>query len=261
MGRAPASRRRPTAEMSFAQMLVHLCGWLFGVFLLILSAAGMGEGLVNNNPGQVVWTFLLCIVILGALLLDAFQKLLWRRGATLNQVLAAAAIALVAVSVTGLVLGQRVKAKPKLSGEYWAAVAQVCQGKAIADAAPLSSASRPHRIVAVAEGKEVWYDRMPAEWLPESIGTTELVVCLGEKEERILEVCRYIQWSDITRYGYGRTIRLMAAQTGDLIATSTFSGSPPRECRGQELPSVKTLRGDDVQFYQVETWLSPFVEP
>ena len=237
-----------------------VCG-LALIILLLLSTGGIREGIVNNNPLDIIGMFILSFIVWGLISLYTIQKIVWRRGSTRNQVMLAISISFLIVSTFFVRFYSTANRKPKLNAEYWERVAQACQGNKITDAAFYNDKSHLHHIVAVAEGKEIWYSRMPLEWLPESISTTELIVCVGEKELYTIEICRYVGGSDIARYGYKREIKLIAAQTNEVIALETFSGEPPRKCKLHELPTVTKLYGDDVGFYHVENWLSAYVDP
>jgi len=145
-------------------------------------------------------------------------------------------------------------------GEVANALGGVCSGQGVAEAAAYTSGSGTHPIALINESgrRHEWNSRMPEGWYPTGVGEAQLVACIGDERERILEVCPY-NGPDITRYVYDITIRLVEARTGDLVTTTTLSGDPPRECRASEPYDLTRLEGH-IDYDQVLDWLRDYVE-
>jgi len=138
-------------------------------------------------------------------------------------------------------------------------LAVVCQGQAVAEAAAYTGGG-PHPIVLLSSsgGHHSWSSQVDNTWLPESVSEAQLVACLGEQEERSIEVCQY-NGPDITRYIYQVSVRIVAAQTGVTVATETIAGDRPRECRSSEDYDLTRLEGSDVSYGDVQSWMSAYV--
>jgi hypothetical protein len=138
-------------------------------------------------------------------------------------------------------------------------LAVVCQGQAVSEAAVYTGGG-PHPIVLLSSsgGHHSWSSQLDNTWLPESVSEAQLVACVGEQEERSIEVCHY-NGPDITRYVYQVSVRIVAAQTGVTVATETFAGDRPRECRQTEDYDLTRLEGSDVSYGDIRSWMSTYV--
>jgi len=143
------------------------------------------------------------------------------------------------------------------------ALAPVCEGGTAAEAAPYTGGEGLHPIVLLDESGDShrWTGEVPSEWWPESVGTTELVVCVGEEQEVLIQTCPYIGGPPINRYQYVIHVELVAAQTGETIAADDISGDAPRQCRQSEPVELVRLEGSHVAFSDVRSWLTPYVNP
>jgi hypothetical protein len=139
-------------------------------------------------------------------------------------------------------------------------VGSACFGQGLVNAAPYSDGSGPHRVEVVQYDRRFWYWVLPKDWQPISVEETELVACFGPVEEYIIETCQYHGF-DITRYGYHRQVVLRTAKTGEIIASTTFTGKPPRQCNQTEESSTVKLKGNKwVDPSDVWQWLTEYVE-
>lgn len=143
------------------------------------------------------------------------------------------------------------------------ALAPVCEGGAVAEAALYTGGEGLHPVVLLdgSGDSHRWTGQVPSEWWPESVGTTELVVCVGEEQEVLIETCPYIGGPPIDRYQYVIHVELVAAQTGEMIAADDISGDAPRQCRQSEPVELVRLEGSHVAFSDVRDWLTPYVSP
>jgi hypothetical protein len=154
-----------------------------------------------------------------------------------------------------------------LSSAFWqtdvlkAEIAPACDGEKVPQAALYQEGPGPHPIEVLESGRRLWAT-LPEGWQPTSVPETELVACVGPWEEYRLQVCPYQGGPDITRYGYRRKVTLRTARTAEFIASETFTGDPPRECKKYEDPSLETLKGKrNLDRDEVLAWLGPYVVP
>ena len=137
----------------------------------------------------------------------------------------------------------------------------VCNGQRVATAAAYQGGPGPHPVEAIHNGRRIW-TAPSADWRPASTEETELIACVGPLDRVIIETCDYIGGPTVTRYGYERTVTLVAARTGAVLAGRTFSGEPPRQCGQTEERSVRSLRGEKrVDLDAVWDWLGAWVVP
>jgi hypothetical protein len=145
-------------------------------------------------------------------------------------------------------------------GQVESALANVCTGQGVSEAAAYARGEAPHPIVLLSESGEhhAWSDGLPAEWYPAGVSDVQLVACIGTETEQTIEVCHY-NGPDITRYTNQLTVRLVEARTGRTLASQTFTGDPPRECRHSEDYDLTRLEGPEIDLSVVQGWLSNYV--
>ena len=131
-----------------------------------------------------------------------------------------------------------------LTPEYGQALSDACKGRPVARR-PLTSQDR-----ASTHGGAVrqWRARRStrrsrAEWTPASPDKVELVACVGNTEQVVLETCRYQSGGDVTRYGFKAPVRVFVAATGEVLKEFTAHGDPPQPCAYREKSSVTSLSG------------------
>jgi len=133
-----------------------------------------------------------------------------------------------------------------------------CEGTGVAEAAAFAPHPGPHPAVMLHNGRQL--RRLPPEWQARSIKETELVLCVGSLERRLIETCQYYGGSEVKRYRYGAQVTLVEAQTGETLGTEWFWGDPPRSCGLTEERSVRSLKGEkSINFAEVEAWLASYV--
>ena len=150
--------------------------------------------------------------------------------------------------------------------EIAAALKPVCGAGGVEQAAVYTPGPGLHPIVLLASAGEplssvTWMKftaALPEDWLPPSVHFVELVACVEESREAI-ETCAYIGPS-VTRYQYYLKIKLMAAQTGQTVASGKLRGDPPYECP-PSVPYSQTEIGVPVTEDALVDWLRPFVAP
>ncbi|MDK1119420.1 MAG: hypothetical protein QGM50_11625 [Anaerolineae bacterium] len=171
-------------------------------------------------------------------------------------------VVLFVICVVGGVLRAFITA-PKPDQEILDTMSVVCEGRGVEEAAAYIPGPGPHAIVVLdASGSgRAWTNRLPYEWWPKSINTTELVACLDEEQQEFVTSCEYSDGQTIRKYQYTIPIQLVAARSGETIASGVIMGEPPRACKIMELVDTTTIHGSHVTHNEVEQWLRKFVTP
>ncbi len=145
---------------------------------------------------------------------------------------------------------------------------EVCSGKGAQEAAmyQTSSSFHPVTVYRLDDGHFLNVDgTMPREWRPGSVTACELVACVGEQKEVLVQTCHYTGGFESTRYQYQTSVVLRAARTAEVVAEHTFAGSEPSECpvsitKGSPF-NVRTRVGREVDFSDITAWLKGRVNP
>jgi len=135
-----------------------------------------------------------------------------------------------------------------------------CSGQGVPEAAAYSGGG-VHPVVLLASSGEshAWSDDLPEEWYPGAVEAAQLVACVGEEDEREIEVCLY-NGPSITRFQYQVSLRLVEARTGAQVASTVLEGSMPRECRQSEDYDLTRLEGNHVAVAAARDWMRAYVE-
>jgi hypothetical protein len=140
---------------------------------------------------------------------------------------------------------------------------QVCaSGTAIPLAAAYAGGPglHPVRVYSTSSGGVHNWNSLVSEWTSSDALATQLVACVGDEQRIVIEVCPY-NGPDITRYRYTIDVRLVAVQSGQVVASTVLVGADPRNCRQTEPYELVTLNGSQVQSSQLVDWLRPYVSP
>ncbi len=154
-------------------------------------------------------------------------------------------------------------------------VGPVCQGTPLPDAPLYTRASGTHPLVILELGDGGNYRYgfidpdsygLPDGWNGDYVEDLELVVCVDQEENALVEECAYTLEDGsgtvtLSRYSTQVTFRLLEAQTGREIAADTLVGMP-HECQDTE-EFIEGTAGSAIygQVYQkLEDWLRPYVE-
>lgn len=236
-------KSKPTTFKRIISSAVRL--FLTGLVLL-LAALYYTHGLREGNLLQSGGGFL-GITIAGWFMMAQVFPLLRLRAAV--WALAAGGLVIASLTTVSIALATQVP------------VSSICNGLSVAAAAPYAGGPGPHPVEVVHNGRRIWYPPV-AGWQPASTEETELVACVGGIEQYEIQTCSYVGGPDIIRYGYRREVTLLAAESGELIATAAFEGAPPRQCSQTEERSVRTLRGEkQIDTDELWTWLSAWIYP
>jgi hypothetical protein len=154
-------------------------------------------------------------------------------------------------------------------------VGPVCQGTPLPDAPAYTQAAgaRPLGVLELGRNGNYQYGfinpnvyRLPDGWTTGYVQDLELVVCVDQEVDELVEECDYTLNQGggavtLSRYSKRVTLRLLEAQTGREVAAETFTGMP-RECRETE-EFLEGASGSSIYgnvYQELEDWLRPFVE-
>jgi hypothetical protein len=96
------------------------------------------------------------------------------------------------------------------------------------------SVTGPHPVVVLDAngGEHVWTDDVPTDWIPDSVETTELVVCVGAETMEARPACP--EAPDVERSAEVVPVRVMAAATGVEVDRFELTGGRPTDAPGGE---------------------------
>jgi hypothetical protein len=153
---------------------------------------------------------------------------------------------------------------------------EACKGRGVSETAAYQTTPGIHLVMAFKPSfGDNWVTAIlavPDEWEAKTLAETELVLCLSEQEEVLLERCPYGSLNEenveieniVERYQYSQELRLVEAQTGNLLAEETLTGKPPRECLDEEVfrsgQDTLTVKGEEVSNSQIKDWLEPHAD-
>lgn len=139
--------------------------------------------------------------------------------------------------------------------------AGVCGGAGVPDAAPYAGGPGPHPVLVMDEAANIhdWNSAMAGQTTANP-AEVQLVACVSEESERLIEECPY-DGPNIFRYVYERRVNLYNAQTGQRIANTTLTGADPRNCLDTEPWDLVRLAGPSVDLVQLRDWLAWYVNP
>lgn len=142
-----------------------------------------------------------------------------------------------------------------------AAVAPACAGQAVAAAGGVTTGAvrLNHIVVLDSSGAEFgWTGKPSVEWRPSSLDDAELVACVQPADSTaVVEVCTY-NGPSTTRYSASRDVRVVAPQTGAVLASFSIFNEP-NSCptvKSQDLPEIKAA----IDWWEVEDHLASLVK-
>ena len=110
----------------------------------------------------------------------------------------------------------------------------VCEGNGVEDATyHIPEESHIHPVIILTSGHNyphIWNNYLPEEWLPSSVHATELVLCVEEEKEELIQRCQYHPVGSFSRYQYYIPLRLLEARTGKIVSTYKIWGGIPPFC-------------------------------
>jgi hypothetical protein len=154
-------------------------------------------------------------------------------------------------------------------------VGPICQGAPLSDASSYTQASGTHSLVVLELESDGDYGfgffngssySLPDGWRARYVEDLELVVCVDQEEDALVEECQYTfedgsGTATLSRYSTQVTFRLLEAQTGQEVAADTLVGMPG-ECQDTEEfledTTGASMYGD--VYEELEDWLRSYVE-
>ncbi len=141
----------------------------------------------------------------------------------------------------------------------------VCDGEMLGSTAYDDGSAGPHPVIIAIDQSSAtnWNQFTPEGWraLGES-RAIELVLCWGEAEQVVVQVCNYAGvFEKIRRVREDRQVSLREAASGRVIESTLLKGSDPRPCPREA--TTRSLEHDltgSVTPQLLIEWLRPFVE-
>lgn len=157
--------------------------------------------------------------------------------------------------------------------EQFGPLMDACRGQGVSGAAAYEKTPGNHPAMGVMKSAKgdlrVYPYAIPDEVKAQSVADTQVVLCLTEAEEVLLERCPYAKGdkSEATnvaeRYFYQQEAKLVEAKTGQVIAEEVFKGKEPRACADQEtfLKGQETLKiaGKEISDNDLKEWVRPYI--
>lgn len=124
-------------------------------------------------------------------------------------------------------------------------------------AAPALSLER--LVVLGEQGQAIgWTEDAQRAWTPASLDEVGLVACAGPVRQTVLETCTYGGGIKIKRIQEEIDVRLVQADSGELLASGTLVGTPPA-CAPLGIQELPRLRGR-VEFSALLEWAASALE-
>lgn len=144
----------------------------------------------------------------------------------------------------------------------WERLKSVCLKDGVSEAALYNGDSTFHPIVAYRTKKDtIFYKgKLPGNWQPMALRFSELVACIGEEKEDLIQTCQYTMNYEITRYGYRIDVTIKSAKTSEKVGERTFWGEPPSDCP-ETTSNSRSITGGHVKDEDITAWLRTYVNP
>jgi hypothetical protein len=120
----------------------------------------------------------------------------------------------------------------------------------------LASVASPDRLVVLGlDGQSIeWTELARREWAPKELTDISLVVCASEPKPVRLETCKYGGGISINRYREEAAVRLVDAQSGQIIVSTTLSADPPA-CQPLGLQELSRLHAK-ISIADLKAWVT-----
>jgi hypothetical protein len=138
------------------------------------------------------------------------------------------------------------------------ALAPAAAGQGIPDAAAYDPDDLlSHRLVVLdpSGAPHTWSSSLPTYWMPMSVGETDLVVVVQEREID-LGSQSYVGGPPITRYRYETDVELREARTGQMLMTATLRGTEPPPFPSQAAVDLTRMEGSHISELDLQQWLA-----
>jgi len=170
-------------------------------------------------------------------------------------------LSLVAFAVTGYQIGfiklrtssgKIISAVPEVNLEKPKArfpqdLAPAARAQAVSQAADLDTSGKPIRMVIMETNGALhpWQEKIPEEWLADSVEATQVVVVVGGQKKTLLSTPENPNGAPaVARFQYVLEASIVEAKTGTVLANRLF----------QNTPRLWTTLGEPVTFLTVFNW-------
>ncbi|MBN1219232.1 MAG: hypothetical protein JXM69_09920 [Anaerolineae bacterium] len=159
--------------------------------------------------------------------------------------------------------------------QEFADIMNVCRGQSVTSAATYNQNGGQNLLIAVESNVSgdltIYTYAIPDDMLATTARDVALVLCLDAEREVMIESCPYYNVDDedketknvIERYVYERNLKLIVAQTGEVLADETLRGDEPDECLEQESfresQNVIKRKGDSISNGDLREWVRQFM--
>lgn len=107
----------------------------------------------------------------------------------------------------------------------------VCSGQGNSSAQDYFPDTEKTKIVAISPNeKPGTYFKIPGEFRPATLNEVQLVLCLEDEREVVVQTCNYSGGKVIKRYQYTREVQLYQARNAELVAQGIIKGIEPEKC-------------------------------
>jgi len=139
----------------------------------------------------------------------------------------------------------------------------VCRGVSHADYPAHNDNSRIHPVVGFLPNGAITFNYAPTEARVDSAESVELVICVRERREILIETCRYEKLNTIERYMEELDVVLYEIATGEVIASETLVSTMPEACKMiEEFPlgstSMTKAYRSSIPDSQVREWVAKY---
>ncbi len=182
---------------------------------------------------------------------------------------------LLLVCVGLFVLGSFVAKEQAELDKDFAEIMNVCRGQSVPSAAAYTQGGGRNLLIAVEPNTSgdltINTYAIPEDILATKANEVTLVLCLGREREVLIESCPYHNVKDedektdnvIERYAYERDLKLIVAQTGEVLAEEVLRGAEPNECLETEsFKEGETLikrKGTSISNGNLREWVRQFI--
>jgi hypothetical protein len=179
------------------------------------------------------------------------------------------------VCVGLFVLGSIVTRQQAELDKNFAEIIDVCRGQSAPSAAAYTPGGGRNLLMAIEPNTSGDLTTntyaIPEDMLAAKAGEVTLVLCLGREREVLIESCPYHKVKDtdgktdnvIERYAYERDLKLVVAQTGEVLAEEALRGPEPDKClETQSFKEGETLikrKGTSISNGDLREWVRQFI--
>ena len=142
-------------------------------------------------------------------------------------------------------------------------LADVCDGVSHPDHPAYRGESGIHPAIGFLANGNVALNPIPGQAQTRSIEAIELVLCIGERHEELIERCPYLGNNYVERIQTKLAVILYEVKSGEVVASETLVSGSPEACQsieefGTSSNGVTKTHKTSVGDLQIERWLATF---